>query len=357
MTAPRTPSPLDGALLVDRGRRLLGLYQSLCHPDWLELIAPQATTALDDPMQNLERLLARFTTAAWEAQQEGQTTGEDEQPGPNRDSLPLPVSREAGQPATLRAPTFRRGESFPKTTYPATPPPHVTASLQPPLRAAPSLPLDWATSQAGYDLPQQVEAGNRPIRRSFVSSEEESGFDQPGEATAHDRPDTSLIGIAPDAIAAATLHPFPQIPGNPVPPPSPSGQGEVGQAASTTPRHNSSPGVVRLVTAPGGLSSLLQASLRPEVAPDETSLGRLNEPSTNQSSRTSLAQYPFNPLSKSVESSVASRPHGLEPPLDSFFPPGDLDVAQLERLVDEQFIHWLEQLELAYLRTYGTSGG
>jgi hypothetical protein len=116
----------------------------------------------------------------------------------------------------------------------------------------------------------------------------------------------------------------------------------------------------RLVSDPTRLAAVLQANLHAREQPAlEQAAPSAPVPAMPDKYSGTIA------VSGDVSFTPPAAPGSLRPALASqeeemlgVLTPGiePLDSAQLQRMVDEQFTRWLEDIELAYLRTYGTSG-
>ncbi len=331
------PNPLEGL-----GYKLLQIEHSLCRPAWLDTLVPEHWPVLADPLESLDGMLRRLADSVWEEVQAGAQAGQAEAlytglAGEER-LFPFrshPTTVEFDQQTTRVVKRDPTGSPVSVTPPPVGRTRGQTVQIQ---------PSDSSSAQTEVSGSQPVNP-NRPVVRQRPASL--------GRAVVHTglpRRPLDLPAARPESSATDDDKNLRSLPvSTPVVPPNPVVEkaGEKEPATAFT--------GARLVSDPSRLAAVLQANLHPRersvtgaplpAAPDHDS---------------GIAAVPGNvsftpPVAPgSPQSAVPGHEGEISDVLTPVVEP--LDAARLEQMVEEQFTRWLEDIELAYLRTYGTSG-
>lgn len=364
--------------LVQIGHRLLQLEQSLCRQSKVPASPSASRNALLDPIEMLTKILESF----FDGQQRLHEEADAEAP-----QRPSPQASGAPAVAVHRQPQPRRGATLGESattgleaaSLPATPRPEIAAMSSQQRAGEPSArPVSlWQDIQPDVSFPETFSAGQTPFSKTTPAPEGETA----AKATlpsAFAREEARAVAPLPETAAPSSLpeHASATVPGSPA----------VGLRAEDT---------VSLMPAPTGrprFATGLQPSMRSETQ-EEASAVRpapqgaveparatpsLPAPATRPSEKgTRLAQGPSS-LQALLQAAVGQTSPSPTPPTslpvqDAPRPDAPAGIAQPETPVpsthpetharsafpdqQDQIIETLvDQLELALLRTYGTSG-
>jgi hypothetical protein len=346
VTGPVNQMPAAGAPpfpLDQLGETLLHLYESLCRPPWLETLLPDRWRVLADPVERLNEALSPLAAAAWAETPAGAFQGQAEEwpTGSAGVSVPPAFPRQVqgyiDKPVSAASPV-------PSEAIPAREP----VQGQPTSTRPPTVSRVVRPQTVGWQPAIRLGLAGRPpgARTASVTPARASeSFLQPGISGSS----AALPVNPPDYGAENEARSLPAQPvQSPLSLPLAPARGGDPQAAFTG---------ARLATDPARLAVVLQANLhaRDKTMPAslasagleagaKTTTGPSEQPFTLQPSLSAPQPQPVHP--RDDENRLDGRTSVPEP----------LDVARLEQIVGEQFDRWLEEVEFAYLRTYGTSG-
>lgn len=350
---PALPSP--AAALRTLGEHALRLQESLCQPAWISTFDISARLFSDDPLSSLEDLLAELTRPA--AQDAG------DRPGRLVRQAAVPGSWDSASPEVRRgwisSPERARSEPSnqeyaPDESLPATPPrrndtPPDGDSRLPYSTGPSSEPISIA---AGVHASPPVDRGPRPSTGATAGNASRSASVQPVQQAA------PPSGKGPTRLSQAAPFRQSNFQQAELAQPPAAGPGSHPLERTTVPGSASEanslpPAPVRLATDPRRLLSVLNANLG-EREQDETGFEPQRRDIELEDTSASI------PKAASRRASSKEIPGPPGPDLDAFqWNREQLDdavVVQLQRLAEEQFQRWLEDLELAYMRTYGVPG-
>jgi len=290
---------------------------------------------------------------------------------------PLPGAAAASEEAAPAAPAYSppgastaQAAAWPVRLNPSQPQPVSqaqsaspvwnTSPIQPSSTAGPT-PLPPAGSgpaglRAGADMPAGSDSQPRAGRPAGLSGLNPGV--RPAAASGAAGPGASLSALAADflALAAGPTGAAPEL--------------AAAQPARLSPQAVAAPAQVplpplgsetRLVSKASGLAALLQANLQPvQPVPDQIGLPaplvRLAPPASPDSVPLSSVPPSLRPAEwdfQAAEREFAPFPPAVEPAAN---PPGFDQTLPQPGSEPEAFQTWLDELELAYLRMYGTSG-